>query len=205
MSATALAINSVITRADLVVRLRDTLGVEIPANLMKDVMVAGVLEIRHHDDLRVGVGVGAGESEFLRGPQAEQLVAPRGCLELEFLIVRELLLESLPRACRMWSCACPDSAFERRKSPAALHIEGAPSRQPQPQPNTAVAVDRLAGLCRLCSASPSVSLCVAEGPHRLSSPLTSAAADLDIQTGATAFDGFHQATVHSHEPPSPHL
>ena len=32
-----------------------------------------------------------------------------------------------------------------------------------------------------------------------------AAADLANRTGATAFHGFHQATVHSDEPPSPRL
>ena len=31
------------------------------------------------------------------------------------------------------------------------------------------------------------------------------AADLVSRIGATAFHGFHQITVHAHEPPSPHL
>jgi len=42
-----------------------------------------------------------------------------------------------------------------RKSPAALHIEGASSRQPPARVQHRRCGERRAGLCRLCSASRS--------------------------------------------------
>ena len=44
--------------------------------------------------LRVAVGLGAGKAELFRGPEAEELVAARGGLEPQFLVVSELLLEA---------------------------------------------------------------------------------------------------------------
>jgi hypothetical protein len=48
------------------------------ADLAEDVVVAGLLQIRQHDLLGVGVGLGAGEPELLRRPQAEELIATGG-------------------------------------------------------------------------------------------------------------------------------
>ena len=61
----------------------------------RDVVLAGVFEFRHDDRERIAVGLDAGESQLLRSPQAEQLVATRNRLEFEFFAVRELLLETL--------------------------------------------------------------------------------------------------------------
>jgi hypothetical protein len=78
---------------DLVVGLRNAFGVEILADFVRHVVIAGVLQVMHHDRKRVAVGFGAGKAELFRGPQTQHLVAPRGRLELEVLIVRELLFE----------------------------------------------------------------------------------------------------------------
>src|SRR5262249_43082590 len=53
-----------------------------------------LLEISHDHLLGVRIGLGAGEPELPRRPQAEHLVAARGRLELELLVDRELLLET---------------------------------------------------------------------------------------------------------------
>ena len=92
--STACAIRSIHGLADVLVGLRDALGVEILAHLAEHVVVAGLLEVGHHDLLRVGVGGGAGHAHFFRRPQAEQLVAPGIRLEAQLLIMRELLLEA---------------------------------------------------------------------------------------------------------------
>src|SRR5712691_11391848 len=76
--------------ADLVVGLGHALGVEILAQLVEH---AGALDVREHHLLGVGLGVGAGEAELLGGPQPGELVAPRGRLEPQLLVMRELLLE----------------------------------------------------------------------------------------------------------------
>ena len=83
-------------------------------------VVTGLLEVRHHHRLGIGFGVGAGKTELLRRPQAEQLVAPGIGPEPEFLVVRELLLETFlalverghwgPRCLRSGGC----SAFRVR-------------------------------------------------------------------------------------------
>ena len=44
----------------MLIGLRDALGVEILAHLAEHVVVAGFLEVGHHDLFGVGVGVGAG-------------------------------------------------------------------------------------------------------------------------------------------------
>src|SRR5215470_449632 len=81
--------------ANLVIRLLDAVGVEVLAELAEDVIVADLLEIRHDDRLGISLGLGAGEPELLRRPQAEVLVATGGRLESQFLVEDELLLEAL--------------------------------------------------------------------------------------------------------------
>src|SRR5262252_2247891 len=81
--------------ANLVIRQVDALGVEVLANLAEDVIVTDLLKIRHDDRLGIGVGLGAGEAELLRRPQAEELVATGVRLESQFLVEDELLLEAL--------------------------------------------------------------------------------------------------------------
>src|SRR6516225_10629295 len=76
---------------DLVVRLHHALGVEILAQLREH---AAALKGGNHDLARISVGVGAFESELFRRPCSEHAVAPRGRLELELLVVRELPLEA---------------------------------------------------------------------------------------------------------------
>ncbi len=94
MSAIAFAISSFIVRRDLVIGLRDALGVEILADFFGGTRARALLfESRHDHGERVAVGFGAGKSELFRRPQPEQLVAPRGRFELQFLVVRELLFE----------------------------------------------------------------------------------------------------------------
>src|SRR5262249_45225513 len=46
------------------------------------------------DRLGIGLGLGAGEPELLRRPQAEELVATGVCLESQLLVDGELLLEA---------------------------------------------------------------------------------------------------------------
>src|SRR5438045_1701596 len=76
---------------DLVVGLGDVPGIEIFAQLRDD---AGALDFGEHDVLGVDFGIGSGEAKLLRGPQADELVAPGIRLELELLVVRELLFEA---------------------------------------------------------------------------------------------------------------
>src|SRR6516164_9764955 len=80
--------------ANLVIRQGDALGVEVLTELAEHVIVADLLEIRHDDRLGIGVGLGAGEPELLRRPQAEELVATGVRLESQFLVEDELLLEA---------------------------------------------------------------------------------------------------------------
>src|SRR4029079_9941044 len=80
--------------ADVLVGLRDALDVEILPYFPEHVIVAGLLEVGHHNLLRVGVGGRSGQPHLLRGPQAEQLVAPGIRLEAELFIVREFFLEA---------------------------------------------------------------------------------------------------------------
>src|SRR5262249_13002254 len=80
--------------ANLVTRDADALGVEVLANLAEDVVVTDLLKIRHDDRLGIGVGLVAGEAEFLRRPQAEELVATGVRLESQFLVEGKLLLEA---------------------------------------------------------------------------------------------------------------
>src|SRR5262245_61379010 len=100
--------------ADLVIRLRHALGVEILAHFPKHVVIAGFVELRHHDFLRIGLGLGSGHAELFGGPQAEHLVAPRHRLELYFLVVRELLLKAflaLVEGCHALPLASPRHAW----------------------------------------------------------------------------------------------
>jgi hypothetical protein len=100
--------------ADLMIGLRDRLGVEVAAQLAEHHVVAGPLEIGHDDFCRVGIRGGACEPELLGGPQAEHLIAACPRLEPDFLFVRELELESFLRACR--TCSCDASCDLRRLS-----------------------------------------------------------------------------------------
>ena len=72
----------------------DLLGLQILLHLAEDVVIAGFLEVGHHDILGVGVGFRAAQSELRRGPCAEQLVPPRIGLEAKLFVVSELLLEA---------------------------------------------------------------------------------------------------------------
>ena len=60
--------------ADLMIRLVDTLGVEILANLAEHVIVAGLLEIGRHDRLGIGSASAPGETQLLGRPEAQELV-----------------------------------------------------------------------------------------------------------------------------------
>src|SRR5262245_1094636 len=78
---------------DLVIGLRHTLGGKILADLAKDVVVPGFLEVGDDQVVGIGLGLGARQPELLGGPQAEQLVAPRRRLELQILVMDEAPLE----------------------------------------------------------------------------------------------------------------
>jgi len=71
-----------------VIGFLDALGVEILANLAEHVIVARLLEIRQDDRLGIGLGLGAGEPELLRRPQAEELVATGVLLRRAFALNR---------------------------------------------------------------------------------------------------------------------
>src|SRR5262249_57693729 len=86
------------------------MGVEVAANLAEPVVLARLLQIRRDDLLRIGLGLGAGESHFLCRPQAEQLVAPRGRLESQFLVVGELPLEAFLALVERSHCLSRSSA-----------------------------------------------------------------------------------------------
>ncbi len=104
-------------RRNLVIGLRDALGVEVAANLAEDVIVAGFLEIGDDDLLGVGVGLRARHPELRRRPQAEQLVAARVRLEAQLFVMGELLLETFlafverGHACLAVSGATPQTAI----------------------------------------------------------------------------------------------
>ena len=91
MSAIACAMKSFIVRSIWWSDCATPLAAKSCLDLLCDVHF--VLEIEHHDGKRVTVGLGAGEAELSGRPQAQHLVAPRGCLEPEFLVVRELIFE----------------------------------------------------------------------------------------------------------------
>src|SRR3954447_25016861 len=80
--------------ANLLIGFLDALGIQILTDLAKDVVLARLFEVGHHDLLGIGVGFRAGESEFGCRPQAEQPVTPRVRLELEFFVDGKLLLET---------------------------------------------------------------------------------------------------------------
>src|SRR5262244_4296581 len=111
--------------ANLVIRQVDALGVEVLANLAEDVIVTDLLEIRHDDRLGIGVGLGAGEPELLRRPQAEVLVATGVRLESQFLVEDELLLEAfLALVERSHACLAVSGAAGRSRigsQPFSLH------------------------------------------------------------------------------------
>src|SRR5262249_51158141 len=64
-------------------------------HLLNHVLVAGFFQIRDHNRLGVGVGFRSGQPELLCGPQAQEPVAPGRHLELDFLVVLVLGLETL--------------------------------------------------------------------------------------------------------------
>jgi hypothetical protein len=76
-----------------VLRHLDAAALEIGHDLVDHVLVAGLFEIGPDDALGIGLRLGARDAEQFRGPQAEQLVAPRRRFELQFLVVLELVLE----------------------------------------------------------------------------------------------------------------
>src|SRR6187401_3240187 len=76
------------------VGLRDALGVEILPYFAEHVVVARLLEVGHHDLLRVGVGVRSRQSHLSGGPHAEQPVAPGIRLEAQLFIEGEFFLEA---------------------------------------------------------------------------------------------------------------
>src|SRR5262249_59271469 len=86
------------------------MGIEVAANLAEHVVLAWFLQIRRDDLLRIGFRLGAGESHLLCRPQAEQLVAPRGRLESQFLVVGELLLEAFLALVERGHCLSRSSA-----------------------------------------------------------------------------------------------
>src|SRR5438128_778425 len=73
----------------------DALSLQIAHDLVEHGGVALRLDPQIDERQRVGRRRVAGQPELLRGPQAEQLVAPRRDLEADFLAVRELVLEAL--------------------------------------------------------------------------------------------------------------
>src|SRR5262245_41623558 len=189
------------------IRLGDALGVEVLADLAEHVAVGGLLEIREHDFLGIGLRFVAGEAELVRRPQAEHLVAPGHGLELQFLIERELLLESF--LALVERCHCALAAGDRApvvRARTSLRLEyrakmtkSTPVRRPQRR-ITRVRVRRL------CSWGRSVRLRQRTGRwlDRRVATARSCAAEPE-STKATARNGFPQATVHSDEPPPPHL
>ena len=57
-------------------------------------IVPGPLEVGRDHGLGIGLGLGAALAELLGCPQAQRLVAARGRLEAQFLVMRELALEA---------------------------------------------------------------------------------------------------------------
>src|ERR1700719_880486 len=143
--------------ADLMVGLRDALGVEVAADLVQHIVIARLLEIGHHHRFRVILRLGAAEAEFFRRPQTDELVAPRGRLELEFLIVRELLLEAFLALIERGHASRPDVAWNlaTRLPPCISGMRRQGNRDASTHRRCGA---RGAGLCRLYSASRSASL-----------------------------------------------
>jgi len=78
-----------------VVRLVDALGVEIAPDLAEDVFIARFFKVGRDHFLCIGRGGIAREPHQLRRPEAEQLVAPRERLEAQFLVMDELIFETV--------------------------------------------------------------------------------------------------------------
>src|SRR5690606_20857085 len=72
-----------------------TLCVEVGADLPEDILVALLGQICLHDSFDVVFDPGSSDSEETGSPLAQHLVASGLGLELELLVMRELLLESL--------------------------------------------------------------------------------------------------------------
>ena len=125
--------------ADLVIGLDDAFGIEILADLAHHIVRAHIFDIAHHDGLGVAFRLGGVKAEFFRGPQAEELVAARGGLESQLLVMRELLLEAFLALVERGHALRPDVLSGTARRVAALHIEGSPSRQPQDGMNLVVA------------------------------------------------------------------
>ena len=78
---------------DLMVRLVHASVVEILADLLEDVVVAGLDEVRLDDLLCVGLRAVAGLAQKLSRPESEQLVAPGLDTEAKFLVMGVARLE----------------------------------------------------------------------------------------------------------------
>ena len=70
------------------------MGVEIGAEFSEDVFVSGLFHVSDDDALGIGLGGGAGESELLRGPEAEEFVSARLGFEFFFLVESEAFFKA---------------------------------------------------------------------------------------------------------------
>src|SRR5580704_5121992 len=80
--------------ANLVIGLRDALGVEVRAQLAECGIAARRLQLRGNDAHGIGLRRGTGEPELFGSPQPDELVAPRLRPEPYLLVMREFLLEA---------------------------------------------------------------------------------------------------------------
>src|SRR6202023_2320182 len=136
----------------------------ILADLARRVVIAGRLEFSHDDRECVAVGFGAGKPELFRRPQPQELVAPRGGLEFEFLVVREALLEGL-FALVEFGHAFASMLNEIPQITCRLAYRGYPVKATGLKRKHGHCGAGRAGLCRLYSAAPSASFCVTAGPR----------------------------------------
>ena len=81
--------------AYLVIRQRDTLGIEIGPDFPKDVFIARLRQIRFDNFLCVSLSLRAGEVQLFCSPAAQKLVAAGGCLETRLFIECEFLFKTL--------------------------------------------------------------------------------------------------------------
>jgi hypothetical protein len=71
------------------------LALKSPRNLADDVFVAVQVLTRIGDAARISLGRVAGQPHLSRGPEAEQMIAPRLHLESELFFALEIALEGL--------------------------------------------------------------------------------------------------------------
>ncbi len=81
--------------ANLMVGLFDGVGVEVAPDLAEYILVARLVEIGPHNFLGILFSLVALVAEQPCSPQTQQLVAPRGCLEPQLLVMRELVFKTL--------------------------------------------------------------------------------------------------------------